>query len=310
MPEELTHGQVVKGHGSVFHVKTADGIYPCRLRGKFRLEAKLKVNPVAVGDMVMCSFWRDEGSIEEILPRRTKLVRLLPGNRNIEVEKVVVANVDQVVIVLAARKPLLKISIIDRFLMATERQELPAILCVNKMDLVKDPAQLHKEMAVYEKLGYPVLFTSAKTNLGVDKLRDVLTGRLSVLSGHSGVGKSSLLNAVEPGLGLRVNAISERTQKGRHTTVHTELIPLSTSGFVADTPGFREFGLLTIAGDEVAGLFPEFREYLGQCKFNNCRHLAEPGCAIKAALKESKIARSRYENYWKIIEEMDGKRKW
>lgn len=305
-------GQVIKGYGSSYQVKLGGEIVACRLRGKFRLDDKNEANPIAVGDRVRCSVWRDEGTIEEIMPRQSVLSRLMPGKRSVEIKHVLVANVDQVVIVVAVHKPAFKLSLIDRFLMAAESQELAAVLCFNKVDLVKkkDAAEFRRITELYRQLGYPVLVTSATQKQGIDELRQILSGKLSVLSGPSGVGKSSLLNEVETGLGLRVSSISERTQKGRHTTVSTQLIPLSSGGYVADTPGFREFGLLAMDVEDVPHLFPEFRDYLGQCQFHNCRHLAEPGCAVKAELESGKIARSRYENYQKLIEEIENKKKW
>lgn len=301
--ESLKEGRILRSHGSYYYVQTDDGLIPCRLRGKFRLNEENVTNPVVVGDRVQISVWREEGTIEKIEPRRNQLSRLDPRSSTIEIEHVLIANVDQVVLIIAAKKPTLKIHLIDRFLMAAERQDLPAAICINKVDLVK-PNSLDDLARMYEKIGYPVYLTSAKTGQSVAELASSLHDKLSVFTGQSGVGKSSLLNAIENNLGIRVGKVSDKNEKGRHTTSHTELIPLSQGGLVADTPGFRNFGLLTIQPEDVETLFLEFHDYLGACQFNDCRHLAEPGCAVKAALEAGHIFQSRYDSYQRIMQEM------
>lgn len=303
-------GRVIKGHGNVYHVQTEAGVIPCTLRGRFRLEDKNVLNPVAVGDIVTCSIWREEGAIEEVQPRRNKLSRVAVGDRQTELEQILVANVDQVIMVLAIKQPTYKINLVDRFLLAAEQQNIDAVICLNKMDLTADDTPIKNDFALYEHLKYPVLFTSANTGRGTDQLKALLHNKLTVFAGHSGVGKSSLLNTIQPGLGVRVATISQRTNKGRHTTVHTELISLAGGGFVADTPGFREFGLLHMDVSDLPNLFREFRPYQDACQFNDCRHLTEPGCAITAARQKGEIAPSRYENYQKIFKEMNVKKKW
>ncbi len=307
--EELITGRIIRSHGNEYHVATPQGQYVCKLRGKFRLADENIANPVAVGDEVRFSLWREEGMIEEILPRRSKLSRLLPGKRLTEIEHILVANVDQVILITATRQPAFKIGMVDRFLLAAERQRLPALICINKIDM-RDTSEFAPIAEMYSTLGYPTFLTSAKTQAGIDDFAAMLKGKVSVFTGHSGVGKTSILNTVETGLGLRIGRVSEKTNKGRHTTTHSELFPLSGGGFVADTPGFREFGLLAIEAADLPGLFPEFSHYLGECQFHNCRHLAEPGCAIKAGLEKGKIYSSRYESYCKIQEEMMSKPKY
>ncbi|OQY26548.1 MAG: ribosome small subunit-dependent GTPase A [Candidatus Cloacimonetes bacterium 4572_55] len=305
-------GQVIRGHGSHYIVKNivkntevGDETYTCRLRGKFRIQRQGESNPIAVGDLVEFSLWRDEGAIEKILPRRSKLSRLAPDQR---LEHVLVANLDQVAMITSTKQPKLNFNLIDRFLMAAEYQDLRAAICINKIDL-KNDKKVQTAQRLYSELGYSVFLTSAVTGQGIDQFKSYLAEKLTVFTGQSGVGKSSLLNKIEPGLGLRVGDICRKSRKGRHTTVCTELLPLSISGYAADTPGFREFGLLTAHPDEIDNLLPEFRPYLMQCRFNDCRHGAEPECAVKSALLRGDILPSRYQSYQKIFEEMKTKQK-
>jgi len=254
------------------------------------------VDPVAIGDVVsFVSAGDGTGVIKEILPRRNKFSRKAPGRRPIE--QVVVANVDQIVPVVSAARPAPKWALLDRYLTDAESAELDAIICVTKMDLA-DVDRLNRELDVFEKIGYRVLRTCALTGQGMDELTDVLKGKVSVLVGKSGVGKTTLLNAIQPELGLRVKEVSKSTDKGKHTTSHLEMFALDVGGSVIDTPGMREFGLYGDSDVDLASLFREMRPFLGQCRFGaSCSHTHEPDCAIKDAVEAGGISERRYKSF-------------
>jgi ribosome biogenesis GTPase / thiamine phosphate phosphatase len=214
--------------------------------------------------------------------------------------KAIVANVDQVLIVVAAARPEPRLRMLDRFLVIAAAAELPALIVVNKMDLVSED-DTRAAFAAYGRAGYRVVFTAAKRGQGVEELRDALCGRTSALAGPSGVGKSSLLNAVQPGLGLRVGEVSVAVNKGQHTTVTAQLIPLECGGFVADTPGLREVGLWAIDTDQLQFHFPEFEPFLGGCRYPTCTHVHEPGCAVIGAAARSDIDAGRYDSYLRMM---------
>ncbi|MBN1247285.1 MAG: ribosome small subunit-dependent GTPase A [Anaerolineae bacterium] len=262
------------------------------------------VDPVAVGDWV-AFVERDHGTglIKDVLPRKSQVSRLAPGP--VPLEQVLVANVDQMVIVMAAARPKPKWHLLDRYLVTAEAAEVPAIVCITKVDLV-EAGDLAPTVDLYRDLGYPVLLTSAVDGTGIETAQAVFEGRLSVLLGKSGVGKSSLLNALEPGLGLRVRAVgSGKIGKGRHTTTHLELVPLSNGGGVVDTPGMRELALWEARPADLPWFFPEFRPYLGTCRFGaSCVHDHEPGCTVKDAVDDGTISPARYESYLKLMAEM------
>lgn len=260
------------------------------------------LDPVAIGDEVcFVESPPDSGMILEVLPRRNKLVRRASGGRN--VEQVIVANVDQVVPVFAAAQPPPTWGLLDRYLAASEAMAIPPLICITKADLA-DWEELADELATYQRIGYRVICTSVVSGEGIEELRAALRGRTSVLVGKSGVGKTSLLNALEPGLGLRVGEISESTGKGQHTTTRLEMFPLASGGRVVDTPGIREFGLWEVDTENLEELFPEMRPYLGKCRFGmSCVHDQEPGCAIKAAVESGEISERRYLSYLRLREE-------
>jgi ribosome biogenesis GTPase len=240
-----------------------------------------------------------EGMIERIEPRHGVLTR--SSRRR---EHVLVANVDQVAIVVSLVQPDLKPHLIDRYLAAAQQGQLKPVLCLNKADLA-DIVALQPLVGAYAQLGVPVLLTSAKTGLGIDRLREQLRGRATVFSGQSGVGKSSLLNAVEPGLGLAVKSVSEMNSKGRHTTTYTQLIKLASGGWVVDTPGVRQMQLWDVIPQEVEGYFPEFRPYVSLCGFPDCTHIHESGCAVKAAVTNRQISPRRYHSYLGMFNSSD-----
>jgi len=265
------------------------------------------VDPVAIGDRVRyVEAGRGRGMVVEILPRTSKLSRLapLPGQRVFE--QVIVSNADQVLPVFSAANPTPKWGLLDRYLVSAEAAGLLALIVINKLDLAWKHPALEEELEIYRRIGYPVLLVSAVTGEGIAELKQTLQGKLSVLVGKSGVGKTSLLNALQPDLGLRVKAVSKgEVGKGRHTTTHLEMFELDFGGGLVDTPGMREFGLWNITADELADLFPEMAEYVGQCKFGlSCRHDREPSCAIRKAVMAGMISPYRYQSYMRLREEL------
>lgn len=299
----MLSGTVLRAQGGVYDVETADGTVTASLRGRLKREERLG-EKVVVGDRVTVTesaagtgtAW----TIEEVEPRHSVLARKAPGKA--PRAKVIVANVHQAVIVFAVANPSPHLRMLDRFLVTCESAELEPLIVANKVDLLGEEGA-RALLRPYEAAGYRVLYASAKAGLGVDALRDALCGRLSALSGPSGVGKSSLLNAVQPGLGLRVAEVSEAVDKGRHTTVTAQLLPLECGGYVADTPGLRELGLWGVELDELDHHFPEFRPYLGECRYgNSCTHVHEPGCAIRAAVSDGEVDAGRYDSYRRIMQ--------
>jgi ribosome biogenesis GTPase len=265
------------------------------------------VDPLAIGDRVRyVDAGGGRGLITEILPRDSKLSRPAPVPGRRVFEQVIVSNADQIVPVFSAANPTPKWGLLDRYLVSAEASGLPALIVINKLDLAWKNPELDAEIEIYRRIGYPVLLASALTGEGVEELRQTLQGKLSVFIGKSGVGKTSLLNAIQPGLGLRVKAVSNgEVGKGRHTTTHLEMFELDFGGALVDTPGMREFGLWDITTEELADLFPEMAEYVGQCKFGlSCRHDREPGCAIRKAVMAGAVSPYRYQSYMRLREEL------
>lgn len=296
-------GVVLSGTGGVWRVRASDGTErDASLRGRLKQEDKFE--KLVVGDEVDFEEGAHEGtcSIITIHPRRTRLARRAPGGRR--GERIVVTNVDQVVVVFAAAKPEPHVRMIDRFLVIAEGNEIAARLVLNKVDLVDGASGVDELAADYERAGYPVHRTSVKQHVGLEALRAVLVDRTSALTGPSGVGKSSLINALYPGLNLRVGEISESVNKGRHTTVGAVLVPLPGGGYVVDTPGLREVGMWGLPSEELGQCFPEFRPVLGHCRFQDCQHLTEPACAVRAAVNAGKVSRARYESFVKLRVEL------
>jgi ribosome biogenesis GTPase len=307
------HGLITKAQSGFFWVRTEQGEYVCRLRG--RLKQRRQSSALAVvGDRVTISVQPEgDGMIEVVAPRERALSRRAPGGggrggaraEQAEAEHVIVANPDQVVFVFGCAQPAPRLRMLDRFLVAAEANQLPALICANKADLVTT-GEAEALFGLYARLGYPVVYTSAVTGVGLEALRGRLRGKVSVLSGPSGVGKSSLLNALQPGLGLRARAVSAATTKGRHTTVHVELLPLEDGGYVADTPGIRALGLWDVEPEELDGYFVEISPLVAACEFNDCTHTHEPGCAVRAAVERGEVARTRYDSYVKLRAGDDG----
>ncbi len=265
------------------------------------------VDPVAIGDRVRYVDAGDgTGMIVEVLPRDSKLSRPAPVPGQRVFEQVIVANADLIVPVFSVVNPAPKWGLLDRYLVSAEASELPSLIVINKLDLARKNPSFAEESEIYRRIGYPVLLVSAVTGEGVEELKQTLQGKLSVLVGKSGVGKTSLLNAIQPGLGLRVKAVSQgELGKGRHTTTHLEMFELDFGGALVDTPGMREFGLWNISDEELAYLFPEMAGYIGQCKFGlSCRHDQEPGCAIRKAVMAGAVSPYRYQSYMNLRGEL------
>ena len=304
-------GQVISARTSFYDVDIGGNVLRCQLRGVVKKKLRSAIgkqiysDPIAVGDKVLITpIDNEEGSIEDLLPRHNKLSRRDP-NRHREIEQIIVSNVDQAVIVGSIHSPDLNCRFIDRFLILAAAGNIDSVICINKIDLLNESEQsrFSKIFHTYEDLGYQLILTSIYHRETIDRLRSILKGKFSVIVGTSGVGKSSLLNAIQPNLGLRTHEVNSKTKKGRHTTTLVELSDLEIGGKVADTPGVREVGLWGINPDYIDHYFPEIESRIDACKFRDCSHLREPNCAIIAAVKRGEIATFRYESYLALLKE-------
>lgn len=301
-------GIVYKSTGSWYRVKSEDGaFYDCRIKGRFRIKGIKSTNPVAVGDQVVFRLETqgDEtvGQIEEILPRRNYIVR-----RSVNLSKqthIIAANIDRVFLLITLENPRTYPLFIDRFLATAEAYDIPCVLLFNKIDTCS--GDLKEEVAgmmeLYRDIGYTCLAISAKTGEQADRVRAMMVGKTSMFAGHSGVGKSTLINRISPGLDLKTSEISEQHRQGQHTTTFAQMYDLDFGGRIIDTPGIKGFGLVDMEAGEIGDYFPEFFALKAGCRFNNCLHLDEPHCAVKAALEAGEIAESRYRSYVQMVTE-------
>ena len=277
----------------------------CDIRGALTAEGTGFINIVAVGDRVLISLPEaDHGWVEQVLPRRSALARA--DSFYSHLKQIIAANMDRLLIVASWREPHIWRELIDEYLIAAARNNLEAIICINKVDLAESIDTCRAAVQAYADLGYRLLFTSAETGFGVDEVRGVLLGNSTVLAGLSGVGKSSLLSAVQPGLKLRTRAVSATSGEGRHTTKQVTMLPLHGGGYVVDTPGIREMGLRGLYRDELVALYPEILAVSASCRFADCSHVNEQACAVKEAVAQGRIAEWRYENYAKLYEKLPG----
>jgi len=306
----ILEGLILKSTGSWYDVKTDSGeLFRCRLRGKLKLKGIKTTNPVAVGDHVMFSIEKDhEGIIHEILPRTNYLIR--KSTRKTSYGHVIASNIDQAILVVSLLFPRTSIGFIDRYLVSADSFRIPAKIIFNKSDLLNKPLkELHDYLAsVYSDIGYENILISAKEDEDINKVTEWLFGKKTLLSGHSGVGKSTILNRINPDLQLPTDEVSSFANKGRHTTTFAEMIEIRKDSYVIDTPGIKELGLIDMESWEISHYFPEMRDRLGECKYKNCLHINEPGCVIIQAVEEQKIADTRYDSYVSMIIDDDNRR--
>ena len=299
-------GRVIKSTGSWYDVRDdAGNVVSCRLRGKIRLDGLRTTNPVAVGDLVNFEKERDKDTcvIDKILPRTNVIVR---KSVNLSKEShIIAANVDQAILVATIAQPRTSTGFIDRFTVTAEAYHIPTIIVFNKCDIYNDEQNAVAEelMKVYNGIGYQSFMVSAKTGYNCDRLESIMKDKISMFSGHSGVGKSALVNRMDPSLDIRVGEISEVHEKGKHTTTFAQMYELCFGGYIIDTPGIKEFALFDMEKETLAQRFPEMRALMHDCRFNNCTHLHEPHCAIKNAVEQGIIADWRYENYCNMMDD-------
>ena len=307
MEENYFSGVVVRATGSWYEVLSAGERYQCRIRGKLRLKGVRSTNPVVVGDEVQC-LTDEQGShvIVDISPRCNYVIRRAS---NLSKEShIIAANIDQALLLVTLRQPETALEFVDRFLVTCEAYKIPVVILLAKIDL-QEKEEVDFFRSVYEPIGYRVVEVSAVTGEGVEEVHDLLVGRTTLLSGNSGVGKSTLVQRIDPSLDIRTGDISESHHKGRHTTTFSTMYPLSEGGALIDTPGIKGFGLIDIEEEELWHYFPEMMHYGRECRFYNCTHTHEPGCAVVAALEEGAISELRYESYLKMMDDDDKYRK-
>lgn len=304
---------VYKSTGSWYTIKNEAGeFFNARIKGKFKIDDITSTNPIAVGDIVDAEkedIAEESVIIHNIYPRKNYITRQSPHNKHLH--HIVAANLDQSILLATLKDPKTSTGFIDRFLVASEAYHVPAIIVFNKSDLFKEKekGKFEEIKMMYEKIGYQVLLMSLNENTGVDEVYDLLKNKTTLISGHSGVGKSSFINLIFPELLLKTQDVSGWSGKGLHTTTFAEMYDLPFGGKIIDTPGMREFALMDIEPQELSHYFPEMKELINDCRFNNCMHIDEPGCAVKSAVEEGKIATMRYISYLNILGTIDNK-KW
>lgn len=304
----VKEGLVVRATGSWYEVLCDTERIKCRIRGKLRLKGVRSTNPVVVGDIVRCqSENSEEWVIFDIVPRRNYIIRRAS---NLSKEShIIAANIDQAMIVVTLKEPVTALEFVDRFLVTCEAYKVPVIILLAKIDLMESSEEIDIFHSIYNSAGYRVLDISATEGIGVEAVKELLKGKVTLISGNSGVGKSTLVGAIDPTLDIRTGEISESFHKGKHTTTFSTIYPLEEGGYIIDTPGIKGFGLIDIEDKELWHYFPEMIASAGECRFYNCTHTHEPGCAVCEAVKDGKIAYTRYESYLKILDEDDKYRK-
>ena len=307
LPPMITKGKVLKSTGKWYNVLEQDGeMIVCRRRGKIRMSGLKTTNPVAVGDEVILSPERDDenrGVILDVEPRRNYIVR---KSTNLSKQmQILAANVNRAYLMVTIHSPNTHLAFIDRFLVSAESFRIPCSLLFNKIDQYneKDLVKIDEIIKKYEVIGYPCHKISTFDEASVNFLKAEIKGKQVMIGGHSGVGKSSLINAIDTELSARIGEISKAHAQGQHTTTFAEMFPLTSGGFIVDTPGIRAFGIIDLEKEHIGHYFPEMRERMENCKFNNCQHINEPKCAVKEAVEKGEIAESRYESYWVMLHE-------
>ena len=310
----MKKGIVIKSTGSWYTVKTDDGnSVECRIKGNFRLKGIRSTNPIAVGDHVEITEQKEDnnsegavtGLITNIIERKNYIIRKSP---NLSKEShIIAANIDQAFLIVTIKHPVTTTTFIDRFLVSAEAYRIPCRIIFNKIDLYNEAqtSLMNFLIDVYEKVGYQCLKISAKKDIGMEELKTMMKNKTNVFSGHSGVGKSTIINSIQPGTMLKTGIISDSHHSGKHTTTYSEMIDLDFGGFIIDTPGIKGFGLLEMAKEEIAHYFPEMFQLLNNCQYYNCTHIHEPGCAVKKAVTDGQIAESRYDTYLGLLDTED-----
>lgn len=310
--EKPHQGLVIRSTGSWYEVLTKDKhIFQCRLKGKFKIKGLKSTNPIAVGDRVLYTVEdvvENTGIIFDILPRENYIVR--KSVHKTGHSHILAANIDQALLISTLVFPKTSLGFMDRFLVSAESFRIPATIIFNKVDLLDEEIwEYQRELAaMYEAIGYPCLFTSAVSGEGIEEFESLLDKKVTLVSGHSGVGKSSLVNCIAPQLQLRTSKVSTFANKGTHTTTFAEMFELREDSFIIDTPGIKELGLMDVSKEELSHYFPEMRALLGKCKYHNCTHVHEPGCAVLESLATDQIAESRYASYLSMLDADDNRR--
>lgn len=304
-------GRILQTTGSWYQVLLDDKIVPARLKGKFKLEELDTTNPIAVGDFVTLE--KTEGGefiINEIHNRNNYIIRQSPRNKH--QRHIIASNIDLALLIVTIAQPRTSLGFIDRFIAAAESFHIPVKIVINKIDLIreKDKQLLEYMQIVYNRLGYDLFCTSTITNEGIDTITSLLENKTTLVAGHSGVGKSTLLNSINKELNLKTGKISEKWGKGMHTTTFATMFEILPNSFIIDTPGIKEFMLLQVEPEEVSGYFKDIKQYSKDCQFNNCLHQNEPNCAVKKAVENTQIAATRYENYLHIIQNIKDINYW
>ena len=309
MSDKLNKGVVICATGSWYDVLTEDGaVCKCRIRGRMRLKGVRSTNPVVVGDEVLFTAEGDDFVIEELVPRRNYIIRRAS---NLSKESHIIAsNIDRAMLVVTLSSPRTAPEFVDRFLITCEAYSIPATILLAKIDLAEDRREeVDAFRATYESAGYEVVEISAKFGTGLERVKELVAGRTTLVAGNSGVGKSTLIGTLEPTLDVRTGEISQSHNKGRHTTTFSTMYPLTGGGSIIDTPGVKGFGLIDIEDAELCRYFPDMMRYAPDCRYYNCTHVHEPDCAVVRAVEKGEIAYSRYESYLKILDEDDKYRK-